>query len=55
MVAVRVHREVMTGCDRLRSMSLMVVSSHLTTAAKDTALTQWTIRSLIFAGEISVD
>ena len=55
MMAVRVHREVMTGCDRLRSMSLMVVSTHLTTAAKDTALTQRTIRSLIFAGEISID
>ena len=55
MVTVRVHREVMTGCDRLRSMSLMVVSTHLTTTAKDTALTQRTIRSLIFAGEISVD
>ena len=33
----------------------MVVSTHLTTAAKDTALTQRAIRLLIFAGEISID
>ena len=53
MVTVRVHREVVTRGDR--SVCFMVVSTHLTTAAKDTALTQWAIRLLILAGEVSID
>ena len=47
VVTVRVHSEVMARGDRLRSMCLMMVSTHLTTAAKDTALTQRAIRLLI--------
>ena len=55
MVTVRVHPEVVSSGDRLRSMCFMVVSTHLTTAAKDTALTQRAIRLLILAGEVSID
>ena len=55
MVTVRIHREVMTRGDRLRSMCFMMVSTHLTTAAKDATLTQQAVGLLIFTGEVRVD